>query len=70
MQQILILINNRKLRIYSKFRGFEKSKIIVPEIKLSGRWLESLGFNVGDQIQICCHKNRLFITLLSEKKPD
>ena len=40
----------------------------VPEIRLEGKWLRELGFEIGDQIEIKQQKNKLTITLTEKKK--
>jgi len=42
--------NTRKLKVYSKHRNNEIRP--VPEIRLTGKWIEALGFQIGDAVQI------------------
>ena len=35
---------------------------MVPEIRLEGKWLEELGFNVGEEVQIKMQRKKLIIT--------
>ena len=53
----------RKLKIQSKFREREYDRIIIPTIKLEGKWLENLGFTTGNEIIIHPQKNKLIITI-------
>jgi toxic protein SymE len=53
---------NRKLKVY---RGTNKSYQTIPQIKFEGQWLESLGFSVGDKIQLDYEENKITITKLS-----
>ena len=39
----------------------------VPMIRISGLWLEKLGFNVGDCVRIKCDKGQLIVSLNEEK---
>ena len=34
----------------------------VPAIRISGLWLRSLGFDIGDPVQVKCENGRLIIT--------
>lgn len=56
----------RQLKIQRRFRYKGSYTTTVPEIRLEGRWLEKLGFNEGDQIQIEQQPHKLTITLLKE----
>lgn len=59
----------RKLKIYQKFQPREWSKYaIVPEIRLEGKWLRELGFEIGKEIEIKQQKNKLTITLTDKKE--
>ena len=39
----------------------------VPAITLKGKWLEELGFHLGDYVQVKCENGQLIITLNEEK---
>lgn len=39
----------------------------VPTIILRGQWLEQLGFQVGDEIQVSCANNELVISKISQE---
>uniref|UniRef100_A0AB33L6Z4 Toxin SymE-like domain-containing protein n=1 Tax=Tenacibaculum sp. Pbs-1 TaxID=3238748 RepID=A0AB33L6Z4_9FLAO len=58
----------RKLKIYQKHQPREWKYITVPEIRLEGKWLEQLGFEIGKEIEIKQQKNRLTITLTAKKE--
>ena len=59
----------RKLKIYQKQQAREWSKnVIVPEIRLEGKWLKELGFEIGKRIEIKQQKNKLTITLTNTKE--
>lgn len=34
----------------------------TPTIQIKGKWLESCGFNIGDQVQVLCENGKLTIT--------
>jgi len=57
----------RKLKIYQKFQSRERKNITVPEIRLEGKWLEELGFEIGKGIEIKQQQNKLTITLTKKK---
>ena len=59
----------RKLKIYRKFQPREWKYIPVPEIRLEGKWLKELGFEIGKEIEIKQQKNKLTITLTDKKTP-
>jgi toxic protein SymE len=51
----------KPLKIYKKyFRRFGYYNIF-PEIRLSGKWLQNLGFNCGQKVIIIHEKNRIVI---------
>jgi hypothetical protein len=37
---------------------------IVPELKLSGAWLEAAGFRAGEKVNIAIQDNQLIITTI------
>ncbi len=57
----------RKLKVYQKFQSREWENITVPEIRLEGKWLKELGFEIGKEIEVKQQKNRLTITLTDKK---
>ncbi|WP_408039319.1 SymE family type I addiction module toxin [Tenacibaculum amylolyticum] len=59
----------RKLKIYKKHQSRDWSEYaIVPEIRLEGKWLKELGFEIGKEIEIKQQKNKLTITLIDKKE--
>ena len=60
----------RRLRIGNRYfprmakRGWHGSidYINLPHIRLSGKWLQSIGFQIGDYIQVEHSENRIVIT--------
>ncbi|MER3373978.1 MAG: SymE family type I addiction module toxin [Allomuricauda sp.] len=53
----------RKLKIHTKFRRRTWDNTKVPEIRLEGRWLEELGFEMGKTITIISENNKLTIKI-------
>ena len=62
---------NRKLKVYYGHQkgkseggyGVRSDEITVPTIILKGKWLEELGFDIGEKIDISCKKGRLTISV-------
>ena len=53
----------RRLKILSKFqRRAYNRHVTVPEIKLEGKWLEKLGFELGGEVIVKQQKGKLTIT--------
>lgn len=40
----------------------------VPQIRLQGVWLEEIGFNAGDLIEVTCEDGRITITNTTNKE--
>jgi toxic protein SymE len=59
MQKQLTISNTFQNRRYNKY-------VIVPAIRVQGKWLMQLGFTAGDKVQLVCKKNKLIITRLEE----
>lgn len=58
----------RKLKIYQKFQSRAWKGIVVPEIRLEGKWLKKLGFEIGKEIEVEQQKNKLTITLTDKNQ--
>ncbi|WP_294581176.1 SymE family type I addiction module toxin [uncultured Thomasclavelia sp.] len=52
-------MSNKKERVLKVYEVSSMRKI--PLIKISGMWLEKLGFKIGNYIQLECHENELII---------
>lgn len=54
---------DRKLKIQPKYRLLATSyrDRIVPELRLSGVWLERSGFRVGEQVQVTIKDQEIII---------
>lgn len=60
----------KKIKIQPKYRERTYDRIIVPEIKMEGKWLEKLGFKLGGHFQVEWEQNKLIITPIEdEEKP-
>lgn len=53
----------RSIKIQPRFRRHKRKHSIVPEIKLSGKWLEQKGFTEGQRVTITTMKGVLVICL-------
>lgn len=56
---------DKKLKIQPKHRQLAYSEKFVPELRLSGVWLERSGFKVGDEVQITVKDQEIVIKPLS-----
>ena len=54
----------RQLKIYSHFRSSDDKQ--VPELRLAGRWIEELGFNIGDIVSITTREKLIIVQPESE----
>lgn len=58
----------RQLKVVSKFQTRANYQcIIVPEIRLVGKWLRESGFEEGKQVKVEVLNKKLIITLNEEK---
>lgn len=62
------MIRFRKLKILCKFRRRTWDNTTVPEIRLEGRWLEKLGFEIGEEVKIKEENKKLTITAKTGEK--
>lgn len=60
--------DSRKLKIHTKYQPNTYKATTIPVIKLEGKWLNKLGFNAGQMINIKQKKNKLTITVEKENK--
>ena len=51
----------RKLKVYTKSQRRTWDYIVVPEIRLQGKWLEKLGFEEGKSIKVLMEQGKLII---------
>jgi len=57
----------RQLKIHRKYisRSYQRY-VVFPEIRLSGKWLQELGFNHGKFVTVNHEQNKIIITINSE----
>lgn len=62
---------DRRAKVYEasvpgKREGYRNAYKTVPQIKLTGQWLEELGFTPGTEMRIECSGGKLVITRADE----
>jgi toxic protein SymE len=55
--------SNRRLKVYPKYRLGNSKTVMVPEIRLCGKWLRELGFQSGHIINIETEEKKITITV-------
>ena len=58
------MAKKRSIKVYGQ-SGYKYQE--TPTIMLKGKWLEELGFKIGDYISIACEDGRLVITPDAER---
>ena len=58
------MAKKRSIKVYGQ-SGYKYQE--TPTIMLKGKWLEALGFKIGDYISIACEDGRLVITPDAER---
>lgn len=53
--------DTKALKIQPRYRKGAYSSKIIPELKLSGVWLEAVGFKAGQTVTILVEQNQLTI---------
>lgn len=51
-------MEKRKLTVYA---GSGNKYAYVPQIILQGKWLETIGFSIGDKVTVDCEPDRIVI---------
>jgi hypothetical protein len=46
--------------------GLRRRQTVVPFIRMSGVWLEELGFDRGDRIEVTAERKRLVLTVVRD----
>ena len=49
-------------RMMTVYRGSTKDYEPVPKITIQGKWLEKIGFSIGDRLLVVCEENGLTIS--------
>jgi hypothetical protein len=53
--------------MYRESSGYHRRKTIVPFIRMSGLWLQQLGFDRGDRIEVTAERERLVLTVVRDE---
>jgi len=53
--------NHKQVKLQPKYRALSYGQKIVPELKISGVWLEQLGFKAGESVSITVREELLII---------
>jgi hypothetical protein len=56
--------DQKQVKLQPKYRELTYSRKIVPELKVSGVWLEAAGFKAGEKVNITVSKQQLIITTI------
>ena len=51
----------RQLKVYQQHRSLSSGTRIVPELRLTGVWIEQLGFKIGETVNITTRDRLLII---------
>ena len=54
--------STKRLKMQYEIRQRTYDRITVPHLRLSGRWLEKAGFEVGQEIEIQISEQQLILT--------
>lgn len=52
---------SKKVKLQPKYRQLTHRVRIVPELKISGVWLEEIGFKAGQRVNIIIRSQKLII---------
>jgi toxic protein SymE len=63
--------SERQLTVYSKYvpRAWQQY-VVMPEIRLCGKWLLDAGFECGDEVTVSCLGDKLEIALVPPQAPE
>ncbi len=64
-------VSHRQLKVYYKYfkRANSWRPVIFPEIRLCGKWLQDIGFENGQTINVQQEKNKITITVERKDQP-
>jgi hypothetical protein len=54
----------KQVKLQPKYRELTYGQKIVPELKVSGVWLEAAGFRAGEKVNITISNQQLIITAI------
>ena len=53
-------------RMMTVYRGSTKDYEPVPKITIQGKWLEKIGFSIGDRLLVVCEEGCLRISKITD----
>lgn len=53
--------------MYRESGSFRRRQTVVPFIRMSGLWLQQLGFDRGDRIEVTAERKRLVLTVVRDE---
>jgi Toxin SymE, type I toxin-antitoxin system len=53
--------------MYRESGGYRRPQTAVPFIRMSGLWLQQLGFDRGDRIEVTTERERLVLTVVRDE---
>lgn len=53
--------NPKQIKLQSRYRTMSCGQKVIPELKISGAWLDELGFKAGDHVAITTREKLLII---------
>lgn len=56
--------DQKQVKLQPKYRELAYSRKVVPELKVSGVWLEAAGFRAGEKVNITIREQQLIITTI------
>lgn len=56
--------------MYRENGGYRRRHKVVPYIRMSGVWLQRLGFRRGDRIEVTAEHERLVLTVVRDVSTD
>ena len=59
-------MSSRVLTVTGMYPGPSSTKP-VPAVRVQGKWLEQIGFRIGDKVEICEDREVLTIRLVKDK---
>lgn len=66
-----LIVTNNPAKSYSskskKLKVYQALRSSYPRINLQGKWIQLLGFDVGDHIEVTVSNNKLIITNIKEE---
>ena len=59
-------MSNRKLKVYYRPGAYT---LDVPQMRIGGKWLSKLGFNIGDHIELAVEEEHITIRRIVVEEP-